>query len=460
MDGADARTRRNAGARVSRLPVLVIVGRPNVGKSTLFNRLTRSRRALVHDLPGVTRDRIVGDAERPGGGRVTVIDTGGLLSEDEDRFLPLIRSQAETALEGSDAVVFLLDGNTGLVPEDRDIAHMLRTIEKPVVIAINKADRRDVELQAQEFHRLGLGEPIAISAEHGTGIGELWDALDPALGPPESDDEDEEVPRGRGIQVAIVGRPNVGKSSLLNRLAGESRVLVSEVPGTTRDAVDVVVERHGQTFCFIDTAGIRRKGKTDRGPEVLSVVMARRHLERADVCLFLVDAIEGITRQDAHVAGYAWEARRSVALIVNKWDLVDDRATARRRLSDQAVSQLKFLRHAPSVYVSALTGSGVHKLYPMMQELHRAYHVRSTTSELNRILHQAWDSRPPPMAGRKAPRFFYAVQVHSAPPSFALFTNLNQEPHFSYMRYLENVLRETLGLAGVPIRVMIRGRKH
>ncbi len=446
--------------------VVVIVGRPNVGKSTLFNRLTRSRRALVHDLPGVTRDRIVGEARRPGGSRVTVVDTGGLLMEDEDRFIPLIRSQAEAALEGADAVLLLVDGDSGLVPEDHQLASYLRNLGVPVVLVVNKSDRRDVELQAAEFFALGLGEPVAVSAQHGMGIAELWEALEPHLGVPgeEAPDDSEDEPDAvssdmpHEFRVAIVGRPNVGKSSLLNRLVGSSRVLVSEIPGTTRDAVDVLVEREDGRFRFIDTAGIRRKGRTDRGPEVLSVVMARRQLERAHLCLVLIDAAEGLSRQDAHVAGYAWEANRAVALVVNKWDLIDDRAAARARIEGEIERGLRFLQHAPRAFVSATTGEGVAGLFPLMSQLGAGFRLDITTSDLNRLLRAAWERRPPAARGRAGAKLFYATQVKQGPPTIVLFTNLTEQPHFSYLRYLENSLREYFDLAGVPIRVMIRGR--
>jgi GTP-binding protein len=282
--------------------------------------------------------------------------------------------------------------------------------------------------------------------------------LDPHL-PAVGEDGPEEERREGETSVAIIGRPNVGKSSLVNRLVGDARVLVSEVPGTTRDAIDVILERDGARFRFVDTAGIRRKGRTDRGPEVLSVVMARRALERADLCLLMVDASEGITRQDAHIGGYAWSAGRGVALVVNKWDLIKDREKNRRVIEDQAAQHLKFMRHSPRVFISALNGKGVHRLFPAMSSLEQAYRTRTSTNDLNRIVRTAWERSPPPSAASRAPRLYYCSQVHHAPPHFILFTNLSRNPHFSYVRYLENALREALGLAGVPIRVIIRGRK-
>jgi GTP-binding protein len=440
-------------------PVIVIVGRPNVGKSTLFNRLTRSRRALVHDLPGVTRDRIAGEAPWRGG-TATIIDTGGLIFEDTDTFVPLIRTQADVAAREADAIIFLVDGESGLMPEDQEISRWLRTVNVPVVMAVNKSDRSDVEEQAYEFFSLGFGDSAVISAEHGLGLAELWDALEPHLASSTDDDGEDPDEDPREARVAIIGRPNVGKSSLLNQLVGDERVLVSEVAGTTRDAVDALLEKEDVFFRLVDTAGIRRKGKTDKGPEVLSVVMARKHLEQAHVCLLVIDATEGITNQDVHVAGYAWEAGKAIVIIVNKWDLIENREVARARLEDQVARSMKFMRHAPMVFLSALTGKGVHKLFPVMAALHTARGQRLSTPDLNRLLRTAWEQRPPSVQGRKEPKFYYATQVHSAPPSFVLFTNLPGKPHFSYLRYLENILRESLGLAGVPIRVMIKGRKN
>ncbi len=446
---------------MKRHPVVAIVGRPNVGKSTLFNRLTQSRRALVHDLPGVTRDRIAGEARFPGGGTVILIDTGGLLMEDEDHFIPLIRSQAEEAIKSSDAVLFLTDGAAGPIPEDFELARHLRSLGVPVVLVVNKADRREAELQAHEFHALGLGTPVLVSAEHGTGIAELWGVLEPFLPgvlDDKDDSEDDSVELEHEIRIALIGRPNVGKSSLLNRIVGEPRVLVSEIPGTTRDAVDVLIERDGHRFRFVDTAGIRRRGKTDRGPEVLSVVMARQAIKRAHVCCVLIDAADGIARQDAHVAGYAWEAGRAIALLVNKWDLASDRAAWRDRLLDQVVEHMKFVRHAPVVFTSALTGSGVQRIFSVIEELHRGYRLRVSTGDINAVLKDAWQANPPPGSGGREAKFFYATQIKAGPPSFVLFTNLTGEVHFSYERYLENILRSRFRLAGVPVRVIIRGR--
>lgn len=446
---------------MKRQPVVVIVGRPNVGKSTLFNRLTASRRALVHDLPGVTRDRIVGEARAPGGREVTVIDTGGLLLADDDELVALIRSQAQAAVAAADAVIFLADGEAGPVPEDYALAGYLRSLQVPVVLVVNKADRRDAELQSYEFHALGMGTPVLVSAEHGVGMADLWEALEPPL---QAALEDMEEAGGAGaddaaeIRIALIGRPNVGKSSLLNRLVGEPRVVVNEMPGTTRDAVDVVLERDQERFRFVDTAGIRRVGRTDRGPEVLSVVMAKRALRRAHVCLVLVDAEEGIKRQDGHVAGYAWEAGRAVGLIVNKWDLAEDRSRWRDRLLDQRAEQLKFIRHAPVLFVSALTGAGVDRVLATVRELYAGYRLDVSTTQVNEVLRTAWEASPPSAGGGREAKLYYATQVKTGPPSFVLFTNLSREIHFSYRRYLENVLRERFGLAGVPIRVMIRGR--
>ena len=434
-------------------PTIAIVGRPNVGKSTLVNRLARSRRSLTHDLAGMTRDRVAADAPRPAGGTVVVVDTGGFEPESELPIPAKVREQAMIAVADADAVVLLVDGAQGLVPADSEIAGELHRAGKPVVVAVNKQDRRDAAHGDAEFAALGF-PVVAISAEHGLGIGDLWDELEAVLPSPQEEGEPEQAE----LSVAIVGRPNVGKSSLLNRLLGEERVLVSEVPGTTRDAVDTLVACGSRTVRLIDTAGIRRKGRTDEGPEVLSVVMARRAIERAEVCLLLVDAGEGLTAQDTHVAGYVSEAGRGVVVVVNKVDLVagEDRE-ARRRLKEQVLDRLKFLKDTPTVFVSALSGAGLPHVLPAALEVGEAFRLRVGTGELNRVLRAAWERQPPP-AGRRPPRLFYATQAGTAPPRFVLFVSGTGRLHFSYLRYLENTVRAAFPLAGTPIRFRIRGK--
>ncbi len=434
-------------------PTIAIVGRPNVGKSTLFNRLARTRRTITHDLPGMTRDRVAADAPRPAGGAVVLVDTGGFEPESEAAIPAMIREQALTAVGQADAVVLVVDGSQGLLPSDEEIAGALHRTGTPVVIAVNKEDRRDAADADAEFTALGY-PVVVISAEHGHGVGDLWDELEKVLPPP--NDEAEAPPPE--LSVAIVGRPNVGKSSLLNRLLGEERVLVSEVPGTTRDAVDTVLAVGSQRVRLIDTAGIRRKGRTDQGPEVLSVMMARRAIERAEVCLVLLDAAEGLTAQDTHVAGYVTEAGRAAVIVVNKADLIAaEHKEGTDRLKDQVVHHLKFLKDTPLVFVSALTGAGVTHILPMALEVGAAFRLRTGTGELNRILRDAWERQPPP-GGRRPARLYYATQTGSAPPRFALFVSGKGQLHFSYVRYLENAVREAFPLAGVPIRFKIVGK--
>lgn len=432
---------------------VAIVGRPNVGKSTLFNRLTRFRRAITHNLPGVTRDRVAADAPRPAGGAVVVVDTGGFEPDSEAAIPAMIRDQALVAVAGADAVVLVVDGAQGLVPADEEIARALHKAGTPAVVVVNKQDRRDAALGFVEFAALGF-PVVSVSAEHGLGIGYLWDELEKVLPPPQ-----EEAPVEAELAVAIVGRPNVGKSSLLNRLLGEERVLVSEVPGTTRDAVDTLVACGHHTVRLIDTAGIRRKGRTDKGPEVLSVVMARRAIERAQVCLLVVDAGEGLTAQDTHVAGYVSEAGRGVVIVINKADLIEDQGReGRQSFRQKLLDRLKFLKDTPAVFVSALTGAGIPHLLPAALEVGESFKQRVPTGELNRVMRAAWERTPPP-GGRVPPRLYYATQTGSSPPRFALFVSGSGKFHFSYQRYLENAVREAFPLAGVPIRFNIRGKR-
>jgi GTP-binding protein len=436
-------------------PTIAIVGRPNVGKSTLFNRLARTRRAITHDLPGMTRDRVAADAPRPAGGSVVLVDTGGFEPDSAEVIPAMVREQALVAVEGADAVVLVVDGAQGLIPADLEIAQGLHRTGRPTLVAANKGDRRDADHGAADFAALGF-PVVAVSAEHGLGIGELWDALERVLPPP---DDDVAASAAPDLAVAIIGRPNVGKSSLLNRILGEERVLVSEVPGTTRDSIDTLVTCSGRAVRLVDTAGIRRKGRTEAGPEVLSVVMARRAIERAHVCLLVLDAAEGMTAQDTHVAGLVSEAGRGVVVALNKADLVAGAGRGERLKLKQAVlDRLKFLKDTPLVLVSALTGLGVPHLLPEALAVGDAFRQRLATGEINRVLRAAWERRPPP-GGRKPTRLYYATQTGSGPPRFALFVSGVGALHFSYLRYLENVVREAFPLAGVPIRFNIRGKR-
>lgn len=433
-------------------PLIAIVGRPNVGKSTLFNRLTGTRKALTHDLPGVTRDRVAGEAARPGGGFVVVVDTGGFEPDSEELFPALVRRQALKAIGEATVVVMVVDGGTGLLPQDEEVAAVLRRLGVPVVLAVNKADRRDARLGAGEFAALGFPF-VAVSAEHGLGIDELWEECERFLPPPASDLK-LATPE---LSVAVVGRPNVGKSSLLNTLLREERFLVSPVPGTTRDAVDTLVEVAGRVVRLVDTAGIRRRGRTDRGPEVLSVVMARKALERAHVCLLVLDASAGVTAQDTHIAGLALEQGRAAMVVVNKCDLLPPGPYVRRRLAAEVVEALQFLKGTPVVLASALTGAGVERILPRACQVGDAYLSRIPTGELNRVLRAAWEAHPPPQ-GRRAARLYFATQVSSGPPTVVLMTSTERPLHFSYLRHLENALRQAFSLEGVPIRFIMRKR--
>jgi len=430
-------------------PAIAIVGRPNVGKSTLFNRLVRARRSIVHDQPGVTRDRIVAPSEISPGRTVLWIDTGGLVPDDEASGL---NEQVYLALEEADLVLLLVDGTTGPTPADQRVVDELRRLDKPVALAVNKSDTRQGREGAGEFWSLGLGEPVAISAEHGLGIGELEEHIASMLPPtteasPQPDDE---------IAVAIVGRPNVGKSSLLNRILGESRVLVSPIPGTTRDPVDTHLNRAEGQFLLIDTAGIRRRSKVSGAPEELAVLMARRQIERAEVAVLVLDASEGVTSGDLAVAGAIWESGRAAVVAVNKWDLLDEAA---RETLERGWPRLATLLADPRrVNLSAVTGRGVENLFEHILAARSSWQAEISTGELNRLL-ETWIGRhSPPVIDGKLWKVLYATQVAVRPPTLLLFANRALPVTHPYRRYLENRLRETLDLRGVPVRLVVRRR--
>jgi len=468
----DQRGKTREDARGLGLPTIAIVGRPNVGKSTLFNRLIGRRRAIVGDEPGITRDRLYGVAEWEGR-QMRVIDTGGILPEDKELIPAEIYRQAKVALAEADAVVMVIDGRTELAAPDMDLARLLLKTGKPLFLAVNKMDTAEMEVQAEHFRWLGIRNVYAVSAEHAMGVTELLDAVVAVLPakeeeltaePAEDAEEKEgktEVPRE--VKVAIIGRPNVGKSTLLNALTGTARAIVSPIPGTTRDAVDEVVERGARAYRFIDTAGIRRKGKTKLMAEKLSVVMARKHLEAADIALLLIDAVEGVTALDANIAGYAHESGRSVILVVNKWDLVgpgrkDGKRPADRDLYERQVrSAMKFLDYAPIVFVSAVEGKNTAKIFELIEMAARERWKRVSTAELNRFL-QTVDFDRAPAPGWQRVKIFYITQPQVAPPTFILFSDKPVKLHFSYQRYLENQVRKAFGFEGTPIWIKNRAR--
>ncbi len=434
-------------------PIVVLVGRPNVGKSTLFNRLTRSRDALVDDMPGVTRDRHYGDAVWDETA-FTLVDTGGFVSGDSDAFAPRIRRQVELAVADADAVVVLLDGRQGLSPYDHDLADMLRQAGKPVFFAVNKIDGPEQEDALFEFYGLGVEPLYALSAEHGYGVSDLLTAVVAALPRKKARHPD----AGEAIRVAVVGRPNVGKSSLINRIVGSERLVVSDEPGTTRDAVDTPVRVDGKPFLLIDTAGIRRKGRVSAKLEKFSVVKALRSLERCDVALVLMDASEGITDQDLTVAGYAVDRGRACVVLLNKWDLVEkDSRTAGeylQRLRDEA----PFLHFAPAMTISALTGQRVSKIFRLIEEVYSQFSRRVATGPLNRILARALERNEPSLHRGRRLKFYYVSQVSTRPPTFVCFVNYPEAVHFSYRRYLINQFRRETGLDKTPLRLLFRQR--
>jgi GTP-binding protein len=421
-------------------PTVVIVGRPNVGKSTLFNRITGQRRSIVGDEPGITRDRIHGFAEHDGR-KFELIDTGGIVVQDQEYIPSQILRQAEVALHDASHIIFLVDGRSEITAADRDLAQMLRRLGKPVSLAVNKADTDNLQSLAHEFHELGIPDVYSVSAEHGIGVDALLDRV--TAGFPEAPAE----PEAPAIKVSIIGRPNVGKSTLLNALTGKDRAIVSPIAGTTRDAVDETVVRDGQSFVFIDTAGIRRKGKTTEMAEKLSVVMARRHIRMAHVVLLVLDAIDGVVGLDSTIAGYAHEGGRGLIICVNKWD--EKKGARKSEFERDLRDKLKFLDYAPVAFLSAKTGIGVERLFPLIREVYEAASLRITTGEMNRFVESLrFEER----------KVFYITQASIRPPEFVVFIDRGGPLHFSHERYLVNQIRRRFGFRGTPIVVKTRAK--
>lgn len=432
-------------------PVVAIVGRPNVGKSTFFNRLAGMRKAIVEDVAGVTRDRIYEKSEWDGR-EFIIIDTGGIRFRDGDIFAEEIRKQAELAMDEADVIVMVVDAREGMTAEDEMVADILRRADKPVVLAVNKVENFN-KTDFYEFYRLGLGDPIPMSAEHGMNTNDVLDQVVADFAPLIAEETTDDV-----VKIAVVGRPNVGKSSLVNTLLGEQRVIVSDVPGTTRDAIDTRFSYENKNYLIIDTAGIRRKSRVDTPTEHYSVVRAFKAIERADVCLIMIDATEGVTDQDKRIAGYVHEEGRANIIVVNKWDLIAKDEHTMNQFDKDIREDLKFLSYAPILYVSALTKKRVFKVLELVDFVAEQHNRQVATSELNRLLNEAVLLNPPPGAGKQGLKLFYMTQYKTAPPSFVVFVNDVEKMHFSYRRYLENHLRQNLGLEGTPIRITVRNR--
>ena len=435
-------------------PIVAIVGRPNVGKSTLFNKLIGERRSIVEDTPGVTRDRIYAEAEW-NDHRFLLVDTGGIEPKSDDTILKQMRNQAEIAIATADVIVFMCDIHAGLVADDRDIAIMLKKSGKPIVLVVNKVDRvGDLPYEFYEFYELGFErEPIALSSLHGTGSGDLLDAVIEECRFPENEEDEENV-----INVAVIGKPNAGKSSIINRMCGEERVIVSDIAGTTRDAVDTRVENEHGVYNFIDTAGIRRHSKVEDRIEKFSVLRANMAIERADVCLLLIDAQDGVTEQDEKIAGLAHEAGKSCIIVINKWDAIEKENNTVKEYNKRIRTALSYMPYAPIVYVSALTGQRVANLYEMINNVYAEARKRITTGVLNDLLNDATTRVQPPSDKGKRLKVYYMTQSSVAPPTFVIFCNSEELFHFSYRRYIENCLRDTFGFEGTPIKIVIRQR--
>ncbi len=432
-------------------PVVAIVGRPNVGKSMLFNKLIGQRLSIVEDTPGVTRDRIYGECEW-NGRKFTLVDTGVIEPRTDNMILSFMREQAQIAIENADVIVFLTDIKTGLTASDQEVANMLLRSRKPIILAVNKMDSTGaINPDFYEFYNLGLGDPIAVSAVHGHGTGDLLDECVKYFPPEDEEEEDEDV-----IQVAIIGKPNVGKSSLTNKILGYQRVIVSNMAGTTRDAIDSYFENEKGKYNFIDTAGMRKKSKVDDQIEKYSVLRATMAIDRCDVCLIMIDATEGVTEQDTKVAGLAHEAGKACIIVVNKWDMVEKDDKTMDRMREEIRRDLAYMTYAPIVFISALTGQRVDRLFDLINYVNEQASTRITTGMLNNVLMDAQTRVQPPTDKGRRLKIYYMTQVGVRPPHFVIFCNEKKLFHFSYQRYLENCIRNTFGLEGTPVIISIR----
>ena len=452
-------------------PIVALVGRPNVGKSTLFNRLVGERLAIVDDTPGTTRDRMFGEAEW-NGRSFNIVDTGGIdptyggrtpLSIGSADFIQDIRRQAQVAIQEADAILFITEGESGVTEPDREVAEILRRSQKrmsdgkylpPIFVVVNKCENRERRDQVAEFYELGLGEPFPVSALHGTGTGDMLDALVESL-PPKIETETDE-----SIKIALVGKPNSGKSSLLNKLVGEERVIVSPIPGTTRDSIDTRMTYEGLEITLIDTAGIRRRGRIEQGVEQYSVLRTFKSIERADVAVLMIDATTGITSQDAHIAGFILEEWKSCVVLVNKWDAIEKDKDTMEQFTARIQNELNFMDYVPILFISCKTGQRVDQVLPMALRVQEERMARLTTSTINEIIHKAQDAHPHPTHAGRALRMYYGTQVRSDPPTFMIYVNDPKLMHFSYLRYLENQIRAEYGFVGTPIRIVTKGRKE
>jgi GTP-binding protein len=435
-------------------PIVAIIGRPNVGKSTFFNYIVGERKSIVEDTPGVTRDRIYADAEWKGK-KFTLIDTGGIEPNSEDEILVQMKKQAQIAMETADVIIFLTDIKQGVTAADYEVATMLRKTKKPIVLVCNKSDNvGEPSSDLYEFYNLGLGDPLPISSTNRLGAGEVLDAIYNYFPDNTDDDSEDEF-----IKVAVIGKPNVGKSSLINKILGEERLIVSDIAGTTRDAVDAKFENKNGKYIFIDTAGIRRHSKIEEDIEKYSIIRALSAIDKAHVCILVIDALEGVTEQDTKIAGEAHEAGKGIIILINKWDLIEKETGTLENYTKNVYGKLAYLTYAPILYISAKTGQRIDKLFPMINDVNKQNSLRITTGMLNEVINEAITLVQPPSDKGKRLKIYYATQVSTRPPTFVVFCNNKDLFHFSYQRYIENQIRKNYGLEGTPVRIIVREKE-